>query len=258
VPGRKTRPPGRCSGGSPRSPFLRLRQPHPTPLSGGHRLRLLNYDMAVVGPPFWSTANGCRRPAHPLLGRAGFLRHHWWRFPPVAISVGSRQLPHLGGRFSTPSLLGGGRGELAPLCAAAGGRRDHPWAVLRGRSPLFAGGRHPSTGWRHVLHRWFLYFFTLYCCRRHPPPPAGWRGGVALSPLLAASPRRHPSPLPPAHPTPSQGAGWPAYSANFLRCFFRMPLPVHWSPLTACKTLSRQLANQQWWAKLQLLRYKVT
>ncbi len=186
MPGWKIRSLGRCSGGSPRSPFLRLRQPHPTPLSGGHRLRLLNYAMAVVGSPFWSTANGCRRPSHPLLGRVGFLRRHRRHFPPVAIPVGSRQLPHLRGRFPTPSLLGGGRGELAPLCATTGGRHDHPWAVLRGRSPLTPGGYCPGTGWRPVLPRRLLYTFTLSCCRRHPPQLVGgaeWRS--LLSTLLS-------------------------------------------------------------------------
>jgi hypothetical protein len=223
VPGRKTRPPGRCSGGSPRSPFLRLRQPHPTPLSCGHRLRLLDYALAVVGPPFWSKTNGCRRPPHSLLGRAVLLRRHRRCFPPVAISVGGRQLPHFGGRFSAPSFLGGGCGELAPLCAAAGGRHGHPWAVLRGCGPLTVSGYCPDTGWRPIPLRRLLYTFTLSCCRA---TPCGWlagQSGAHPSPPPSPGGISTPPPLSAAAPSPHTATGgWLAgLQRQFPKVFFQ-------------------------------------
>jgi hypothetical protein len=214
VSGRKTRPPGHSSGGSPRSPFLHLRQPHPTPLSCGHRLRLLDYALAVVGPPFWSKPHRCRRPPHSLLGRAVLHRCHRRCFPPMAVPVGCRQLPHFGGRFSAPPFLGGGHGELAPLFAAAGGRHGHPWAVLRGRGPLTAGSYRPGTGWRPILLRRLLYTFTLSWCRRHPLWLAGeadWRS--PLSTPLSWWHLHAATPLCCRHLTPHchRGmVGWPA------------------------------------------------
>jgi hypothetical protein len=97
----------------------------------------------------------------PILGE-DFLRHH-----SLVVDVANLRLS------PPPTPVG-----------AVTGRRRHPWAVLRGRRPLFARGlpagtaRLPHLPWR------LLSTFTLFLCRRRPlwlaggagrRPPLFWR-----------------------------------------------------------------------------------
>jgi hypothetical protein len=130
----------------------------------------------------------------------------------VGVSFSGRQFSYIGDRFSPPSLPGGGRGQPAPLLITSTGQRLHAWAILRGRCPLATGvslPRQPGTF-----------------------PSSGGSSTPPTSPAAAVS-----LPLPPVN-------GWWDFSASFLRCFFRVPPPRHWSQPTACNTSFRQWANQ--------------
>jgi hypothetical protein len=77
-----------------------------------------------------------------------------------------------------------------------------------------------------------------------PPPVVGWWNELALPPLLAASPCRHPLRLPPTVSPPPPVIGWRGFSTSFHRCFFRMPPPLRLPPLTAFSTTSRLQASR--------------
>ncbi len=159
--GRKTRPPGRCSGGSPQSPFLHFGQQLSSPLSRGHQLGFLHYALAVVFPPYRAQSLRRGRPPHSLLGErpftvtidglprqwhfllaavsfpilgVDFLRHH-----SLAVDVANLRL------FSSPPAVGPGAadqgfttvkapsGSLVPA-ATAGPYSYVSGAVTPGRS----------------------------------------------------------------------------------------------------------------------------
>ncbi len=216
--GRKTRPPEHCSGGSPRSPFLRFGQCLSSPLSRRHRLGVLYHALEVVHPPFRPQPLWRGRPPYSLLGGAPLHRHHRRRTSPVAVLIGGSQFSYPWGGLPASPLPGGGRGKPSPLLAATCGQPwrggpgvnrgksalgsprhrqaaaflcgwcRHPWAVIRGRCPLTARGLAAGSG-RCPHFCWRLPFtLTLFCCRRRLlwlAGGAGWR-----PPLCHRVPRR--------------------------------------------------------------------
>ncbi len=207
--GRKSRPPGHCSGGSPRSPLLHLRQHVSTPLPRGYRLGVLHHAVAVFSPPSGpslSGADGRRIPcwgerpftvtiggvprqwqfllaavSFPILG-VDFLRHHT-----LVVDVANLRLssptpvvgPGAADQGSTEVKAPSGS-SVPPATAAAFlcGRYRHPWAVLRGRRPCFPRGFSAGPGRRSHLPWRPLYTFTLCSFTPRLRHPLWFAGGT--------------------------------------------------------------------------------